>query len=249
MSNILNELVEDTKNYIKKTYKYMRFIIVILLFLLSSIFKLIPIQIFHITENNITPFIKIALELFSNGVLILLLILLFYKDLKRDFIKLKKMKKEKLLITLDTCFRYWLIGLVIMIVSNFLINKLGISSSTNDVNVRNMLDASPILAGISVILLSPFIEEIVFRMSFKDIIKNKWLFIMISGCIFGGLHVVSSITNGYEALYLIPYCSLGIAFGLIYYYCDNIYILYFIHLIHNLLVLFVTFLLAGVVLW
>lgn len=200
MSNILNELVEDTKNYIKKTYKYMRFIIVILLFLLSSIFKLIPIQIFHITENNITPFIKIALELFSNGVLILLLILLFYKDLKRDFIKLKKMKKEKLLITLDTCFRYWLIGLVIMIVSNFLINKLGISSSTNDVNVRNMLDASPILAGISVILLSPFIEEIVFRMSFKDIIKNKWLFIMISGCIFGGLHVVSSITNGYEAL-------------------------------------------------
>ena len=158
-------------------------------------------------------------------------------------------KKKKLVIMLDTSFRYWLIGLAIMVVSNFIISKLGIGSSANDTSVINMLESSPIVAGISVILLAPFIEEIVFRMGFKDVLNKKWLFILTSGIIFGSIHVIGSISSAFELLYLIPYCGLGIAFAAIYEESDNIFISFLFHVLHNALTAFTAFLLAGVILW
>ena len=111
-----------------------------------------------------------------------------------------------------------------MIASNFIISKLGIGSSNNDNTVKSLLMASPFLAGLSTIVIAPLAEELVFRLGFKDIIPKKWPFIIVSGLIFGSLHVVFSLSNTYELLYLIPYCSLGISFGFIYETSNNIYI-------------------------
>ena len=54
-------------------------------------------------------------------------------------------------------------------------------------------------------ILAPLIEEITFRKAFRDIIDTKWLFIIISGVVLGGLHVITSIRNAYDFLYLLPY--------------------------------------------
>ena len=241
--------LKDLYNDIKPFIKYFRFIFIFLLFIMSSIFKLIPITIFNIDVNNITVETNCLLTLFSYLMLSICCILLYFKEIKEQFISLIKMKTKKKIIIFDTAFRYWLIGLIIMLISNFIIGQLGIGSPNNDTAVRNMLEASPIIAGLSVILIAPFNEEVVFRMAFRDIIPNSLLYVLTSGIIFGGLHVIGSINTGYELLFLIPYCSLGIAFSKMYQDSNNVFVSYSIHLIHNALTAFVTFLLAGVVLW
>jgi len=247
--SFIKDFYKEVKDVYNSIYKYLRFFLVLLLFLISSTFKLIPIYLLNIDTNNINPHINAGLTLFSNIILILIFIFLYRKEIIKQFKTLKKLKKEKLIIILDTAFRYWLIGLIIMIVSNFIINKLGIGSSANDVSVSSMLEKTPIIAGLSVIIFGPFVEEMVFRMAFKDVFNKKIVFILVSGIIFGSLHVIGVVTNIYELLYLIPYCSLGLAFAAIYDYSDNIFISYLIHLLHNSLTAITTFLLAGVILW
>lgn len=131
------DMINDIKKRLKPIYKYLRFFILIVLFFISSIFKLIPIYILDLDINNLSSNTQAWLTLFSNSVLVILSILLYFKDIKKHFINLKKMKKKKLIITFDSAFRYWLIGLAIMIVSNFIIGKLGVGSSSNDTSVIN----------------------------------------------------------------------------------------------------------------
>ncbi len=136
-----------------------------------------------------------------------------------------------------------------MIGSNFLLGKLGLETASNDQSVRNILELSPIIAPISVILLSPFIEEMVFRLSFKEIFKGKWTYILISGFIFGGMHVFFNVKSIYDLLFLIPYCSLGFAFAAIYRDTDNIWVSTIIHIIHNFITFFIAYILAGDIIW
>ena len=63
--------------------RYTKFILTIIIFFCSAFFQLIPVKLFNI--NNITPKIQILLTLFSNMMNILLLVLMYYKDLKEDF--------------------------------------------------------------------------------------------------------------------------------------------------------------------
>lgn len=247
--DFLKEFLEEVTDYIKSISKYLKFVLIILLFLLSSLFQLIPIILFNINTETMSGHTKAGLSLFSNLVFMLISIFLYRKELKKQFLNLKKMKKKKMIDLLDSSFRYWLIGLTIMIASNFIISKLGIGTSNNDDSVKAVLAASPFLAGLSTIIIAPFCEEMVFRLGFKDIIPKKWPFIITSGLVFGALHVVFSAANIYEYLYLIPYCSLGISFGFIYEKTDNIYISFLIHFIHNAITAVVTFLMAGVILW
>ena len=57
----------------------------------------------------------------------------------------------------------------------------------------------------------------------------------MSGLIFGSLHITSYITTISDIIYIIPYASLGFAFGLLYYKTDNIFSSITVHSIHNLL--------------
>lgn len=247
MITFFNDFFNETIEYFISISKYIKFVFVIILFFISPIFQFIPIYLFNIDMNNVSDLTTIYLSLFSNLVFLIIIVLIYHKKLKEQFLKLKNMKKNKLINILDTSFRYWLIGLVIMIGTNLIINKMGINIPNNDAFIRKTLKIAPIISSISVIFISPLIEEIVFRLSFREIIKNKWLFILVSGFIFGSIHVITSITKTYELLYLIPYCSLGVAFSFIYEYSDNVYISYLLHLTHNTLTALTVFLLAGVI--
>ena len=50
-------------------------------------------------------------------------------------------------------------------------------------------------------------------------------------------HVISSVTDIVSLIYLVPYCSLGIAFGLLYAKSDNIFSSIVVHALHNFLAL------------
>ena len=86
---------------------------------------------------------------------------------------------------------------------------------------------------IAVGILAPIIEELTFRKAFREVFTNKTLFVLASGLIFGGLHVILSLNSLWDLFYIIPYSSLGIAFGYMYQKTDNIYTSIIMHIFHN----------------
>ena len=65
--------------------KIPKLIIIVTLFFLASLFQLIPIRLFHIDISNITNYQQLLLTTFSDSILLIILVFIYYKDLKKDF--------------------------------------------------------------------------------------------------------------------------------------------------------------------
>lgn len=133
-------------------------------------------------------------------------------------------------------FWYWGVGISIMLASNFIlffINNGAIAG--NEKSVRELIDKAPLFMLYQTVFYAPLSEELIFRRSFKDVFKNKYIYVLISGLVFGGMHVISSASSMGDFLYIIPYSALGIAFALLYYDTDNIFTTISMHSLHNLL--------------
>lgn len=205
-------------------------IIVFLLFYFSSYFQLIPIILLNWDIRSITESQNVMLSTFSNIVLLLILFLIFRKDI------IKEWKKFKLnfLENIDTGIKYWLVGLAIMMGSNIIINILmNLGQAANEQAVQQMISALPWLMFINAGIIAPCTEELIFRKSFRKAFPNKWLFILISALVFGSLHVVTSMTSPIELLYIIPYGALGGAFAYMYQKTDTIFTSIAMHMFHN----------------
>ena len=237
----MKDFINETKNVLLDIKKYVVFVFVILVFLLSSLFQIIPIKLFNLDVKNITNLEESFLTLFSYICSLIICIFLYRKTIKKEISNFDKKSFKK---NFFYSIKLWIIGLIIMMISTFIFSKIGITSNNND-SVINMFISSPLVYGITLILFSPLLEEIVFRMAFKDIF-NGLSFILISGIVFGSIHVIFSITSLLDLLYLIPYCSLGIIFGIIYNKTDNLSYTYIIHLLHNLLTSIIILVLVGV---
>ncbi len=217
---------------------------VLTLFFLSSLFQLIPILFYHLDPANLQLKEELYLTLFSDFILVFLLIFLYRKTLLEDFPKLK----NNLYPILDTGIKYWLIGLVIMVISNLLIQIfLPQANAANEESVQEFIHASRFASLFAVGILAPIIEELTFRKSFRDIFNHQTFYILASGLIFGSLHVLLSCTSPWDLFYIIPYSSLGIAFGYMYVKTDNIYTSILMHMFHNTCLTAIS--LLGVILW
>ncbi len=222
-------------------YTYIIFVCTFFLFLLQSLFQIIPILIFNLDIDNITNLEKAYLTTFSSMVTLIIIGIIYRKILINDFKKLIKSTKKEIFKNTLFSVKYWIISLIIMALSLYVFHLLGLNDSVNNSNVKELVKATPIIMGIQVLVIGALVEEIIFRLSFKTVFKSKISYILISGIVFGSLHVLS-ITSLMNLLYLIPYCSSGIILSYIYFKTDNIYYSYFIHVIHNLLMLIVTLL-------
>jgi len=117
-------------------------------------------------------------------------------------------------------------NLFIMLVTNN-------TTSGNEQAVRDMLVKSPIYAYFSGVIFAPVAEELIFRRGLRNIFRNDTIFILISGLIFGGLHIITGYSGVLDLLYLIPYCTPGIVFAYILTKTDNVLIPISIHFMHN----------------
>jgi len=199
------------------------------LFLLYFSISSIPILIFNINVENFSDLDLILYSFGCNIIFLIVIVACYFKTLKKDF----KPYFKNFINNLEESFKYYIIGLGIMIVSNLLITYiLGGGIAENEQQVRSFIDIAPIIMLIEVSIYAPLAEELLFRKSIREVIKSKWIYVLVSGFIFGGLHVLGC-ENPLEYLYLIPYCSLGFAFSYIYAKTDNIYSTIMIHTIHN----------------
>lgn len=205
-------------------------IIIFLLFYFSAYFQLIPIVLFNMDIKSITESQNVMLSTFSNIVLLLILFLIFRKEIIKEWKKFK----NNFLENIDTGVKYWLVGLAIMMVSNIIINiVMNLGQAANEQAVQQMISAIPWLMFINAGIIAPCTEELVFRKSFKKAFPNKWIFILMSALIFGSLHVLPSMTSPLELLYIIPYGSLGGAFAYMYQKTNTIFTSIAMHMLHN----------------
>ena len=202
----------------------------ILIFWFSPYFKLIPIKLFKLNINNLSSTTSIILSLFSTLIIVFILFFLYRKDLENDFKKFIKNKEENM----DIGVRYWIVGLILMMAVNFILNsvfKLG--GANNEQSIQKMIKILPLLMLIDAGVLSPFVEEIVFRKTLKDVFNNKWVFVILSFLFFGLAHVITSAQVPTDYLYIIPYGILGASFALAYEKTDTIFTSIFLHMLHN----------------
>ncbi len=207
-----------------------RGVLVFLLFWFSSLFQYIPISFFHWDTKTLTPQQIVLLSVFSSLIITFILFFVYRRELKKEFLIYKKNFAENF----DIGFKYWMIGFLIMMVSNaILVFLLKAGSAGNQQIVQKMVDALPWLMLIDTAIIAPFNEEIVFRKTIKDAVSSKWLFVAISFVLFGGAHVISTASSFLDYLYIIPYGALGGAFALAYWDTDSVFTSMVMHMIHN----------------
>ena len=105
----------------------------------------------------------------------------------------------------------------------------------NEEAVRGYIDSFPLFMIFNTVIYAPVTEELAFRKSIRDVINNKWVYVLTSGLVFGALHISSYITNWTDLVYLIPYGALGVSFALLYNKTDNIFSTISMHAMHNLI--------------
>ena len=191
-------------------------------------------SIFYVISYAITKQEMLS-EIIGRTIAVLLIAALYYKDLIKEFKELKNKRGRKIGVS----FKYYGIGLGIMLISNLILLIVFKDISSNETQVRELLTANPIPMMITISILAPLIEELTFRKSISPLFKNKWLFALASGVLFGLGHLMVDFTSGsfqiYRLLYIIPYGSLGFSFALMNRDNKTTFSSIAIHCMHNFL--------------
>ena len=206
--------------------------VILLYFVVSYLCVLLPL-VFRINYYNLSNTAK-TIYLIIYDVLTAILMIYIYK---KEFIIGFKDYIKNINKYLDYIWT-WILSLIAMIISDIIIVNFTVNEvATNQQAAIEELHMFPAYLIISACITAPIIEEIVFRLSIRKIINNKTLFIIVSGFVFGLLHVIFSYTNITDFLYIIPYSIPGFAFAYILAKEDNICISISLHMLHNTIML------------
>lgn len=221
-----NKTLEEYKKYIKIAGIGFATIII------YSLTSLIEIGIIKATKIDITKMSitqKSIYLIFCEALIMTIIAIINKQKLKENIKNLKKNLSEYFTQGL----KLYALALLIMVISNLLITQLTNSIPGNEETIRQTINKAPLYMVFSAVFFAPFTEEMVFRNSIKNIIQNKYTYIITSGLVFGGLHVIGNINTLYDLLYIIPYATPGIAFAIILQKTDNVLVPMGIHFLHN----------------
>lgn len=173
--------------------------------------------------------IMVALEIFTYISLIAGAFIVFGKRFRRDFEEIKKNKQG---------YAKWFFIRAVIIFGIFLVSRIitillsGTLTSTN----QESLGESPMwLIAPLAILYAPLVEESVFRGAIRRYVKKDWLFIIVSGVLFGAIHVFSEATFTDALLNGIPYAVMGVGMAYLYAKSGNLFTNMAYHFLQNTL--------------
>lgn len=214
-----------------KIKEIIKFILIFLLYLLYSDIIIIILTKLGVNIKVLPNNLKIAIMFLINLSLMIMLFIFYSKSIKENLKDLKLNFKSYI----KNNFKYYVIGLLIMIISNIIISFFVEGNSTNETLIREYINIMPIYMIFSSCIYAPFTEEMVFRKSLRNCFNNKVLYILLSGLIFGSMHLLSA-NNLIELVFLIPYSSLGCVFAYMYYKTNNIFVPMTFHMVHNTII-------------
>lgn len=177
---------------------------------------------------------------------LIIIILVYYKEIKKEFKKFKSNFKSYY----DEYKKYWPIMIFLMILSSIFISFFTPELAQNEETIRETLNRSLpyfIYVCLSCSLIAPITEELVFRKSIKKIINNKYIFIILSGIIFGSMHVIGQTNNLTDYLYILSYSIPGFVLAYTYEKSNNIFVPISIHFFHNTILLLLQIMIGGII--
>ena len=165
--------------------------------------------------NNYSDIVNIIPQVICFGILIVM----YFKMIKKDILKLNL---KSVLLTIG-------IGILLVIFNDWvthLLRSIDVPMSNQDM-IESMFSDYKILMGLVVSIFAPVTEELVFRYSLGTLIKNKWIFLIVSSCLFGLMHGIGVIT--------FLYIFIGLVLGFAYLKSEkNVAVPMIIHIVNNL---------------
>lgn len=204
---------------------YIKNIIMCILSLVSMVFvpSLIASELIKFNLNSM------VITAISDMLFLAILIIVFFKDIVKDLKTFFKNFNKSIFGS----FKWYFLGVALMVIFNLIINSLMGSISDNEALVRSMIYKFPTVSFICVAVLAPLIEEIVFRKSVMKCTKNKWIGSFICAFLFGFAHVMSYLSDFTNIIYILPYAALGFSFAMMDYESDTVFSSVVYHALHN----------------
>lgn len=191
--------------------------------------------------QNVYALILALSNLVTYGLLFASAFVIMFRFLKEDLIILRTNKRSFFVNFGITLGLLYATSILSNIVLNIILITTGLSkydtgNSQNQEAINLILTSSPVTCVITLlmtIVAAPIIEELIFRKGFFNISRKKGAkAIVISGLIFGAIHVIDALISGISSviageeviqtvitqfLYIISYASSGIVLGYCYY--------------------------------
>lgn len=160
------------------------------------------------------------------------MLLVFFKQLKYDF----KIFKEYFREYSSLVFKTWIKALIVTLIVSLILQLItGIEKANNQLNLQESFKTMPIFISILSMIYAPIAEELMFRGTIRKFIKNDKLFILISGILFGLIHVIDDSKTLAEFSYVFVYSILGIYLSSLYVKTNNLCVNIFMHFLQNTL--------------
>ncbi len=200
------------------------FISLVGMFLIPTLFY---VMIIKIIKNDTVA------KMLANVLFIGVLYLMYSFDLNAEFRLYFRNFKQRF----KSDIKIYLIGFAGMVVCNLLIILFLKEISSNESQVREMLYNHIFTSMISISIIAPIMEELIFRKSLRPIINNKWIYVVVCGLLFGGAHIMTNILNNdfvwLDLFYILPYASLGGSFAYMDYESKTTFSSIIMHAFHN----------------
>lgn len=191
------------------------------------------LMLFFVGIMFFMPNFKIFVKIPSYLIYIFILVVVILFNCKELFSSFKIFIKN-FNIYFPFIIKRYISMLCIMVLVAFpivLINK-GVESN-NQALINEMFKELPFWTFILSVFYAPFAEESIFRMSLSKLFSNKKLFIVISGLLFGSLHVIDKFETLTDLLYIFQYSALGMCLAKAYSDSNNIFVSMSMHFLQN----------------
>lgn len=226
----------------EKIYNILKLVLGFLFFfyfgdIVVNLLKLVGIKVEDLSNLG-TVIYQFVISTFMFGFLLII----YFKNIKSDFLSFKKQVEKNIRYIIKMFFIFMITKYVVSVLSVIIMTVCGFDTSSMTSVNQNLIEmyvkASPVLMFLSAAVLAPMYEEILFRIGIGKVIRNKFLFVIISGFIFGFMHVFPleegiSLTLG--LMQSITYVTMGIFLAYVYSKTGNIFMSIGLHFLNNLL--------------
>lgn len=220
----------------KNIKDFIKLVILLIIFfnigsIVDGVFSLIGVDLNLLSIKDVS-----YIEGLCESILIIIVVLLYKKELSLAFADFRENFNVNEFFKLTAIFLGIKIGSAFLTMIISMIINVNITTSENQSLIDLFTSTSPLIMLITTSYLAPVVEEGIFRLGIRKVIKNDNLFILISGLIFGLMHIFPTTLVLAEALtYGITYVAMGWVLSWIYVKTDNIWYSITIHALNNLL--------------
>lgn len=199
--------------------------------------------------EHMANILNLVLEMVLYTMLTVGVVIIMWKPFKKDLSNISK-----------KTFAFGAMGYGLTMAGNFastiLFGILGITArkgeASNQEAITSMFNSSPlaiVILFLTIVIMAPIVEELIFRKGIFTLIKDPKLAIIISSLIFGGLHVISPTISTIglwlsgeanyldvilEFVYIIQYSLMGLGFSIAYVKSNkNVSTTIFSHMLNN----------------